>query len=128
MISKRSSSSLSLKHSFSIRVTFSIKLKRFTVALPPALVSLSLVSLPLAVDFTEPDFEPALLSVPKALFDADKFFDNLLFYALSPKSMLEFELELKLEDALVLAFEADPLEEAFLDLVVPLVVLVSLSL
>ena len=126
MISKRSSSSLSLKHSFSIRVNFSIKLKRFTVALPPALVSLSLASLPLAVDFTEPDFEPALLSVPKALFDADKFFDNLLFEALSPKSMLEFEL--KLEDALVLAFEVAPLEEDFLDLVVPLVVLVSLSL
>ena len=46
--------------------------------------------------------------------------------------MLEFEfeleLELKLEDALVLAFEVKPLEEAFLDLVVPLVVLVSLSL
>ena len=84
MISKRSSSSLSLKHSFSIRVTFSIKLKRFTVDLPPALESLSLASLPLAEDFTEPDFEPALLSVAKALLDADKLFVKLLFDALSP--------------------------------------------
>ena len=118
MISKRSSSSLSLKQSFSIRLTLSRKLKRLRGVLAPLVVSLSQGSLA----STNLLSLRSLQALPELPAFALAFAEVLaLVFTVVLALVFSVELELVSEIDFLLALFDDPFLETPLEVLVSLV-------